>query len=281
MMRLLVVLSLVLPLFAQAPLVRLINITRAGDDFLIGDRFEIMITGAFKQAISVRTTMNGRTDWGPIIDFTDRNGRWSTTGKFERADFGDWSEVWTVGGRLANPIVHFSVKAPCLKEGNTMAIVMNRQTSLTCDTAAGRQTFVTQSDSAPFRTPDGRLIPARVRTGLTAEQFQEERMRYVITMGLGKNVGSSNRSAAHHPGDAAAALITKIIGPNALSEDEILNVLSVIRGAFKRPEVIPGSELNPSTTLLLLNTLSSSNDQEGLQRQIAETIAYVRTQTSH
>jgi hypothetical protein len=106
-------------------------------------------------------------------------------------------------------------------------------------------------------------------------------MRYVITMGLGKNVGSSNRSAAHHPGDAAAALITKIIGPNALSEDEILNVLSVIRGAFKRPEVIPGSELNPSTTLLLLNTLSSSNDQEGLQRQIAETIAYVRTQTSH
>jgi hypothetical protein len=281
-MRLLLVVLLVFPAFAQSPSARLINATRPGHDFQIGDRFEILITGAPQnKPVSVRTTTNGRTDWGPIIGLTDIDGRWSTTGKFERADFGDWSEVWTVGGKTANPIIQFSVNAPCSKEGKMSAIVMNRHTSLTCDTAEGRQTFVTQSYSLPFRTPDGRAIPARVRAELTAEQYQEETMEYFTTRRDAQNASSGRWPVARQRGDAAAALITKIIGPNALSEDEILNVLSVIRGAFKRREVIASSELNPSKTLILLSALSSSNDPEGLQRQIAETIAYVRTQTSH
>src|ERR1700693_5378650 len=102
-MRVLLVVALaVIPAAAQSPLVRLINSTRpASRDFQIGDRFEILITGAANQPISVRTATKGRMDGGPFIGRTDMSGRWSAAGQFEKSDFGDWSEVWTVGGKLA------------------------------------------------------------------------------------------------------------------------------------------------------------------------------------
>lgn len=105
LMRLLLILAVaVAPAIAQGPVVRLTNATRpARNDFQIGDRFEIAITGAARQPVSVRTTMKGRTNWGPVIGWTDMGGRWATTGQFEKGDFGDWSEVWTVGGKLAKP----------------------------------------------------------------------------------------------------------------------------------------------------------------------------------
>jgi hypothetical protein len=83
-----------IPAAAQNPLVRLINTTHpASRVFQVGDRFEILLTGAPNQPISVRTTMDNRTDWGPIIDSTDSTGRWSMTGQFEKSDFGSWGEV--------------------------------------------------------------------------------------------------------------------------------------------------------------------------------------------
>jgi hypothetical protein len=101
---LLVFVSAVSPAAAQSPLVRLVNASRpSSQDFQVGDRFEILITGAPKQPVSVRTTMHGRTDWGPIIGSTDDNGRWSTAGKFDKSDFGSWTEVWTVGGKRPLP----------------------------------------------------------------------------------------------------------------------------------------------------------------------------------
>ena len=86
-------------------------------EFQIGDRFEILITGAPSQSVSVRTTMHGRTDWSTVIGSTDSSGRWSIAGQFLKSDFGDWSQVWTVGGKLANPTIQFSVNAPCLPAG--------------------------------------------------------------------------------------------------------------------------------------------------------------------
>src|SRR5438309_419027 len=104
----------IIPAAAQSPVVRLTNVTRpASTEFQIGDRFEIVIPGAADQLVSVRTTMNGRTDWGPVIGRTDISGRWSTTGEFTKSDYGNWSEAWTVGDKLANPVVDFSVGAPC------------------------------------------------------------------------------------------------------------------------------------------------------------------------
>ncbi|HMC59041.1 MAG TPA: hypothetical protein VKJ01_07610, partial [Candidatus Solibacter sp.] len=115
-MRALLILAVAgIPVAAQNPVVRLTNTTRPGSaDFQIGDRFEIAIAATANQPVSVRTTMNGRTDWGPVIGWTGMDGRWSTTQQFEKGDFGDWMEVWTVGGKLAKAPVHFSVGAPCL-----------------------------------------------------------------------------------------------------------------------------------------------------------------------
>src|ERR1051325_9094489 len=103
----------VIPAVAQNPVVHLTNATHpASREFQVGDRFEILITGAANQSIS------GRTDWGPIIGRTNTSGRWSASGQFEKGDLGDWSEVWTEGGKVANPALHFSIGAPCLTGGS-------------------------------------------------------------------------------------------------------------------------------------------------------------------
>jgi hypothetical protein len=260
----------VVPAVAQKPAVRLTNATRpASTGFQIGERFEIVVTGAADQPVSVRTTMKGRMDWGPVIGWTDMSGRWSTTGQFEKGDFGDWSEVWTVGGKLANPTVHFSVGAPCLKGGQGFAMMSGPNMVLTCETAEGRQTFATPSDTEPFRTPDGRLVPGRMLSNMTAEQYHAEIMQSLIT-GRAKDVGSGQR------GDEAEALIKKVIGANALNEDEARNVASIIRAAFEKPDRIPQAAKDPSRTLSLLRNLVDWTDQESLKQEIAETIAYVQ-----
>jgi hypothetical protein len=271
-MRLLLVVALAaIPAAAQSPLVRLINATRpASRDFQIGDRFEILITGAANQPVSVRTTMHSRMDWGPVIGRTDMSGRWSTTGQFEKDDFGGWSEAWTVGGKLANPEIHFSVGAPCLKGGEGFMASTGANMVLTCETSEGRQTFATSSDTESFRTPDGRSVPGRM-SKMTAEQYHAEIMQYLIT-GPARDVGSGQY------GDEAGAVIMKVIGVNALSDDEARNVVSIIRTAFEKPELIPQAAKHPSETLRLLRNLADSTSQESLRQQIAETIAYVVAQ---
>jgi hypothetical protein len=254
---------------AQSPAVQLRNASRpASADFQIGDRFEILITAAPSQPVSVRTTRQGRTDWGPVTGWTDSTGRWSTTGQFEKTDFGHWSEVWTVGGKLANPAVSFSVGAPCLKDGQGFLVVSGLNAALSCDTADGPQTFVTPSEPDPFRTPDGRLVPGRERSNMTAEQYHAEIMQSLIT-------SRPNDTRSGEFGDEAGALIAKIIGVNALSEDETRKVISIIRAAFKDPDRIPEEAKDPSATLLLLRNLADSPDQPSLKQQIDETVAYV------
>jgi hypothetical protein len=70
-MRALLILAIaVVPAVAQKPAVLLTNSTRpAGTDFQIGERFEIVVTAAANQPVSVRTTMKGRTDWGPVVGY--------------------------------------------------------------------------------------------------------------------------------------------------------------------------------------------------------------------
>jgi hypothetical protein len=106
---------------------------------------------------------------------------------------------------------------------------------------------------------------------MTAEQYHAEIMQYLITS-RATDVGSGQH------GDEAGALIMKVIGVNALNEDEVRNVLSIIRAAFEKPEFIPQAAKEPSETLRLLRNLADSTSQEGLKQQIAETIAYVEAQ---
>jgi hypothetical protein len=78
-------------------------------------------------------------------------------------------------------------------------------------------------------------------------------------------------------GDETAELITKLIGVNALNSDETRNVLAIIRAAFEKPESIAPTARFPGRTFELLRHLADFTDQDSLQRQIAETVAYVQT----
>ena len=223
--------------------------------------------------------MHGRTDWSPVIAATDSTGLWFTEGQFGESDFGGWSEVWTVGGKPASPAVQFWVNAPCLQGGQGFAQISGIHMVLTCETAEGRRTSATPSDADPFRTPDGRLVPGRLIVQ-TPEQYQTETLQYLITSGGGKETGGARialQSSSGGLGDETADRIMKLIGVNALRDDEMRNVLTIIRAAFERPESIAPSAKAPTKTLLFLRHLADSTDQDSLKKQIAETIAYLQS----
>ena len=220
--------------------------------------------------------MQGRTDWSPIIGLTDSTGRWSTGGRFEKSDFGDWREIWTVGGKLARPVIQFSVNAPCLPGGEGRASISGPNMVLNCETTDGKQTFVTPSLSDPFRTPDGRLIAGR-QTEETAEQYHTGIIQDLIAGGTEMRPDHiSLQSSRGALGDETADLIGKLIGVNALSEDETRNLLAIVRGAFEKPETIQPSAKEPSRMLVLLRHLADLSDQESIKREIVETIAYLQ-----
>jgi hypothetical protein len=270
----------VIPAAAQNPLVRIINTSHpAGNVFQVGDRFEVLVTGAPNQPVSVRTAMNGRrTDWGPVIGSTDSTGRWSTAGQFEKSDFGDWREVWTVGSKLASPAVQFSVNAPCLPGGWGMASSTGGHTALTCDTAEGRQTFVTPSAPDSFRTSDGRLVPGSSIGHETQDMYQTGVLQDIIT-GQEPYTGTlalqSSRGGGR--GDETAELISNLIGVNALNESEIRNVLTIVRLAFAKPDNIASGANYPARSMKLLRHLADLTGDSSLQRQIAETLEYLQT----
>ena len=104
----------------------------------------------------------GRTDWSPVIGSTDSAGQWSTGGQFEKRDFGSWSEVWTVGRKLASPAIQFDVNMPpCLRGGQNFAETSGPNRIVNCETSEGFQTFVTPGPADSFRAPDGRLVNGR------------------------------------------------------------------------------------------------------------------------
>jgi hypothetical protein len=244
--------AILLPALAQNPSVRLTNTTRPSTtDFQIGDRFEILITAAANQPISLRTTMHGRTDWSPILGWTDLSGHWSTTGQFEKSDFGDWTQLWTVAGKLAGPALHFNVDAPCLKDGQVFVEISGLLSLMTCATREGTQTFITPSDADPFRTPDGRLVPGRNR------EYHTEILESFL---LGNMPDAPHKMTAD-----AGTLLTQLIGPNALSEKETENALLILRDAHDK-----------DATVALLRNLLDSTDQPSLKQQIAETLAFVQ-----
>ena len=265
---------------AQAPAVRLLNTTRpASTTFRIGDEFQILITGAPHQPISVRTIMSGTTDWSPVIASTDDAGRWSTTGRFEKNDFGGGSQVWTVGGKLASPRIDFTVEAPCLPGGRDFQGGSGPNMLVTCETAEGRQTFVTPPVSDSFRTPDGRMIPRRKPATMTPDEYHMDILQYLITS-QGSDIARTRvslQSSSGGLGDEVAGLIARLIGANALSDEETRNVLAIIHAAFERPETNALSARVPSQSLQFLHHLADGADQDSLKQQIAGTIAYVQT----
>jgi hypothetical protein len=267
-MRLLLVLMLIggsaIAQTARESTATILNLSRvAAKDFQVGDRFEIVISGAAKQPVSVRTTMQGRTDWGPVIGWTGSDGRWSREGQFEKRDFGDWREVWTVGGKQVSPAIQFSLGAACLPGARSGMTASGQHRVFFC----GSATFSTPSDGDFFHTPDGRIVPGRVRLNRTPEQYHAEIIEAVLT----GNTGPHPRAL----GDEAGATILKMIGVNALSDDEVRTALSIIPDAFDSPKRIPEPQKKPVETLLLLQKLTDFTSDEELRQQIAGTVAHL------
>jgi len=251
-----------IPALAQNPVAQIVNLTRGGTtDFQVGDRFGIVITAWANEPVSVRTTRNSVTDWSLVIGWTDQSGHWATQGQFEKSDFGQWSQGWTVGAKLTAQPLQFFVTGSCLPGRPGSMSTSGPNIALNCETAAGEQTFVTQSFGDSFRTPDGRVIPGLVTHGGTPEQ----RMSIVIEEG-----GPSGQV-----GDAAAALITKVIDANTLSEREIRNVIQIIRMAFQNLDHNSPTS-NPIATVALLKQLTNQTELESLKKEIAATIAFVQ-----
>jgi hypothetical protein len=259
-----------LPAAAQIPLVNLLNASRPGSDFQIGDRFEIVITAAPNQPVSVRTMREGLTDWSPVIGTTDSTGRWSTSGQFEKRDFGGWKEIWTVGSKLASPVIQFSVKAPCRPSGPIFVSGPNE--IFNCETAEGTQTFQTPGLSESFRTPDGRWINGRA-SEQTREQYQGQQLGYFMANGMGTRPVRF-QSPQGELGDETTDLISRLIGVNALNEDETRNLLAILHAAFQKPESIQPTANEPTRTLVLLRHLADITEPGKLRQEIDETIAY-------
>lgn len=269
---LLILVAVVIPMAAQRPVVRLVNVSRpAAKDFQIGDRFEVVISGSPNQPVSVRTSRSGAMDWSPVIGQTDTAGRWSTSGSFEKVDFGYWGEVWTVGGKAADPSFHFFVGAPtCPDGGRSLIAFSGAPVSANCETADGVRRYTTPPDFEPFRTPDGRLVAGHTHSNVTADQYRGEIMQSLLLNGV-------RRLGKGWYGNAAATLIMEIIGVNALGEDETRNAVAIIRGAYDDPLRIPQADKDPSPTLAFLHYLADSAGKEVLKQEIAETIVYIQT----
>ncbi|HEX3746503.1 MAG TPA: hypothetical protein VHW09_21345 [Bryobacteraceae bacterium] len=266
------VLALV-PAVAQVPVARLLNASRPSSGFRVGDRFEIHIAAGPNQAISVRTSRQGRTDWSPVIASTDSAGQWSTAGQFEERDFGAWSEMWTVGGKLASPAIQFWVDTPpCLPGRQNLFMSSGPNANVSCETSEGLQTFRTPGLADPFRAPDGRLVNGRPETQ-TQSQYYSEILQYYMGAGIGP-AGIHLQTSKGGLGDGTAELISTLIGANALTPNEIRNSLAILRSSFEKPETMLPSARVPSGTLLLLRHLREITDESGLEREIDEAIAY-------
>lgn len=270
-MRLLLILAgVVVPAMAQTPSVLVSNTTRnASKDFQVGDRYEVVVTGAPSQSVSVRTMTQSRVDWSPEIGRTDASGRWTAAGQFEKTDFGRWDTVWTVGGKMAGPEISFSVGAPAACAA-PFVFVSGPNVVQNCQTAAGKETYTTASQGDPFRTLDGRVAPRRNQSKMPAEEYRTGILEYRILNG-GPEMGSGAL------GDEAGSLIGKLIGVNALTKRETLNVLAVIRAAFDNTAAIPQALKAPSQSLLLLQHLQDTAEEESLKSEILATMEYLRS----
>jgi antitoxin component HigA of HigAB toxin-antitoxin module len=106
------------------------------------------------------------------------------------------------------------------------------------------------------------MAPGRTQSKMTVEQYRWEIIEDSIT-------GNETSVRSLVDGDEAAALISKSIGSNALSDKEMRKVLAVIRAAFEKRN-IPEAAKNPVATLVLLQNMADVTEQEDLKQEIAE-----------
>jgi len=152
--------------------VSLYNLTRPGSaTFYVGDYFLIEIRGADpNRPVYATGTQNGATS---TMQFgsTDAGGSFSVSGTMRPEDVGTWSERWTVGETLAQPVLVFAVLSASATP-EAVAAAQARQEAAEAEAAAkaagaapkvGRVSLynLTRPDSDSFYVGDSFLIEIR------------------------------------------------------------------------------------------------------------------------
>ena len=92
------------------PSVQLIDNTRAGTNYQVGDSFTLAVHGAANQQVVVTQTTNGVTGAPFVFGQTDGNGNFFVSSTWGAANAGSYTQAWTVGGAAANPTLRFFVR---------------------------------------------------------------------------------------------------------------------------------------------------------------------------
>jgi hypothetical protein len=104
---------------ASATTATLENLSSPGDGFIVGDQFQLTITGSPNSTVTeVSSTQNGSSMGGYSPGSTDASGSLVITGTFGQSDLGYWTETWQVGsGPTAT--INFSIIPAAVLEGTS------------------------------------------------------------------------------------------------------------------------------------------------------------------
>ena len=94
-------------------MVSLVNVTRGGSDFLVGDLWRVDVNGPPNQPVVNHAVKDGIDLGSTQYGYTDGSGNFVLTGSMAGVDVGHWTETWSVGGVDATPTLMFTVAEGC------------------------------------------------------------------------------------------------------------------------------------------------------------------------
>lgn len=94
----------------QAASVRLINTTRGGAEFRVGDQFRLEISSNIPNAEVKVAALHDGVRSEMVFGKTDASGRFVLTGQMADEHVGQWLETWYVGSVAAAPTLLFRVE---------------------------------------------------------------------------------------------------------------------------------------------------------------------------
>lgn len=101
----------------------------------------------------------------------------------------------------------------------------------------------------------------------------EEAVGRIINSGL---LEGHDQKVIAGTGDAAAVLVTRVVGEGRLTPSQIESVLVILNSAFA--DIYPGQDTEPRTTLFVLEHLKLLTSDPEVQKRIERTRQYVLEQ---
>lgn len=98
--------------FVVSPTVQLVDTTRGGASFHVGDSFTLTVNGPANSQVTVTQTTNGVTGSPFVFGSTNSSGQFSVSGTWDASNAGTYTQVWTAGGLQAAPVLNFVITNP-------------------------------------------------------------------------------------------------------------------------------------------------------------------------